>query len=588
MIWVQSLKSRFHRFSATSWRGLIIQLFLITVLPLAVLVVAFTFGSLVLHQRAMRSLVGERDRLAVRTAASALSAQIHHRANAIRLLSAIARDSNSDELTDLLATADFLQSDLDYGLALFSADGTLEALTGDRSFWENMISQLTPAMLSLSGSGRDGTDVMFLESANHPQTGERLMFILIRDADRRRIAVGAFSAAALAQQTLYSASEGHTTSFLLMDRNREAIYRMGFLFTEGELRNHAGITEALGGESGATYRRVGASEHVVAYSPVEPLGWALVSEEPWERVDTPVLRVTQAAPLVLAPVLILALIALWFAARQIIRPLQDLEAQSAELAKGNFRAIDASVGGIAEIRRLQMGLAEMAHKLEAAQRSLHDYIGLITAAQEDERRRLARELHDETVQSLVVLKQRLQLTRLASQNDRAAISLREIEDLTEQTIEELRRLTRALRPIYLEDFGLVTALKMLAYEAGQIAGIPVEFQLQGVERRLDTAAELALYRLAQEALNNVARHAQASRAVLCIQFSPQSLTLQVSDDGKGFHVPKRPSEFASGGHMGLLGLYERSEMIGAQLEIVSAPGKGAQINIVLPLSPIAG
>jgi signal transduction histidine kinase len=534
----------------------------------------------------MRSLVGERDRLAVRTAASALTAQIRHRVNLVRLLSAIASDINSDELADLLTTADFLQSDLDYGLALFSADGTLEALTGDRSFWEGMISQLTPAVLSLSG--RDETESMFLDSANHPQTGERLVFILVRNEKWQRIVVGAFSAAALAQQTLPGASEGHATSFLLMDRNRESIYRIGFLFTEEELRNHAGITEALGGESGATYQRVGASEHVVAYSPVEPFGWALVSEEPWEKVDTPMLRVTQAAPLVLAPVLILALVALWFAARQIIRPLQDLEAQSAELARGNFRAIDEPVGGIAEIRQLQMGLAEMAHKVEAAQRSLHDYIGAITAAQEDERRRLARELHDETIQSLIALKQRVQLTRLASQNSQDAPSLREIEALTEQTIEELRRLTRALRPLYLEDFGLVTALKMLAHEAGQIAGIPVEFQLQGVERRLDEATELALYRLAQEALNNVARHAQASRAALHIQFSPQAITLLISDNGRGFNVPKRPAELASGGHMGLLGLYERSEMIGAQLEIISASGKGTQIKIVLPCSSITG
>jgi signal transduction histidine kinase len=90
--------------------------------------------------------------------------------------------------------------------------------------------------------------------------------------------------------------------------------------------------------------------------------------------------------------------------------------------------------------------------------------------------------------------------------------------MTEQTIEELRRLTRALRPIYLEDLGLVTALEMLARETGKTAGIPVEFQLQGVDRRLEAPVERALYRLAQEALSNVARHAQASQAALQIRF----------------------------------------------------------------------
>jgi signal transduction histidine kinase len=411
-----------------------------------------------------------------------------------------------------------------------------------------------------------------------------LQFILAVDPEHQRITAGAFSAVTLAQQVLKGNPDGNSTSYLLMDRFREPIYRIGFLFSEDELRNHAGITEALNGESGTTYQRVGDSEHVVAYSPVEPFGWALVSEEPWEMVDTPLLRSTQSAPLVLVPVLILALVALWFAARQIIRPLQDLETKSAQLAVGNYHAIEEEVGGIAEIRRLQAGLIQMAQQVRAAQQSLHHYIGAITAAQEDERRRLARDLHDETIQSLIALKQRVQLARLARQNGHDSGSLSEIESLTEQAIEELRRLTRALRPIYLEDLGLVTALEMLAHETGQTAGIPIEFKHQGVERRLETATELALYRIAQEALSNIARHAQASQAAMDIQFSSQAVTLRVTDNGKGFNVPNRPSEFATSGHMGLLGLYERSEMIGARLEIRSKPGEGSQVIIVVPVS----
>jgi signal transduction histidine kinase len=583
MTWGPSLKIESIRWQrlTSSWRGLIIQLFLITVLPLTVLVVAFTFGSLVLHQQAMRSLVGERDQLAVRTAASALSEQVRQRVNNIRLISVKAQGLGADDLDDIFAKIDFLQPDFDYGIAFFNRVGRLEASAGDRTFWEEVTLDLTPTILTLAG--RNQPDYVLLDSLKHPKTGERLVLVLVSDLQRQRIAVGAFSAAALAKHTFRDASEGISTSFLLMDRNRETIYHIGFLFSEDDLRSHAGVTEALSGESGATYQRVGDSEHVVAYSPVEPFGWALVSEEPWEMVDTPMLRTTQAAPVILAPVLILALVALWFAARQIIRPLQDLESKSTELARGNFQAIDEPVGGIAEIRRLQAGLTEMAHKVEAAQRNLHDYIGAITSAQEDERRRLARDLHDETIQSLIALKQRVQLTQLATQDRQEISSLRMIENMTDETIEELRRLTRALRPIYLEDLGLVTALEMLARETGQVAGIPIEFELQGVDKRLESTAELALYRLAQEALSNVAHHAQASHAALHIQFSPQMITLMVIDDGRGFNVPKRPSEFVSTGHMGILGLYERSEMIGAQLEITSAPGKGSRVKIVMPL-----
>jgi signal transduction histidine kinase len=224
----------------------------------------------------------------------------------------------------------------------------------------------------------------------------------------------------------------------------------------------------------------------------------------------------------------------------------------------------------------------MAQKLRAAQQSLHDYIGAITRGQEDERRRLARELHDDAIQSLIALKQRVQLTRLGLKGETAADEMAELESLAEQTIDNLRRQTRALRPMYLEDLGLVTALEMLAQETSQSAGIRVDFHRQGDERRLPSEVELALYRMAQEALSNVTRHAQASQASVGLRFERQEVVLEVSDNGRGFEVPRSPAEFAPSGHFGLLGLHERAELIGARLEIRSAPGKGASIQIFLP------
>jgi signal transduction histidine kinase len=286
----------------------------------------------------------------------------------------------------------------------------------------------------------------------------------------------------------------------------------------------------------------------------------------------------------LVPVLILAVIALWFGARRIVKPLQTLESRAATLAWGDFKTIETPVGGIEEIRQLQNELIQMARKVQAAQQSLHGYIGAITAGQEEERRRLARELHDDTIQALIALKQRVQLTQLAAPpTAHEPGALQEIASLIEQTIENLRRLTRALRPIYLEDLGLVTALEMLARETGQTTNIPVEFQHQGQEIRLDPSIELALYRMAQEAFSNIIRHAQASQASLTITFKPQTVTLQITDNGRGFDVPKSPAEFAPSGHYGLLGLHERAELIGAALEIISVTGQGTCLNIGLPL-----
>ncbi len=184
-------------------------------------------------------------------------------------------------------------------------------------------------------------------------------------------------------------------------------------------------------------------------------------------VTSPSLQVTQLAPLVLVPAFILALLALWFMATRIVRPLQELETKAAALAWGDFEAIKEPVGGISEVQHLQTELTEMSRKVQAAQEGLHDYIGAITSAQEEERSRLARELHDDTIQAVIALKQRVQLAQRLIQDQNARQSLKDLEALAEETVGNLRRLTRALRPIYLEDLGLVTALEMLAREMGQ-------------------------------------------------------------------------------------------------------------------------
>jgi len=222
----------------------------------------------------------------------------------------------------------------------------------------------------------------------------------------------------------------------------------------------------------------------------------------------------------------------------------------------------------------------MAHKVQSAQEGLHDYIGAITSAQEEERTRLARELHDETIQAVIALKQRVQLAQKSAKDQHGRQSLKELEDLAERTVENLRRLTRALRPIYLEDLGLVTALEMLARETSQTKHVSVDFKQSGQERRLSREVELALYRIAQEALNNVVRHAKAKHATLSILFEKE-VSLEVTDDGIGFTLPKSPTDFAPSGHFGLLGIQERADLIGAKLEVQSEAGNGTRVSVRL-------
>jgi len=179
------------------------------------------------------------------------------------------------------------------------------------------------------------------------------------------------------------------------------------------------------------------------------------------------------------------------------------------------------------------------------------------------------------------LKQRVQLAQKSIKDQNGKQSLKELEALAEQTIENLRRLTRALRPIYLEDLGLVTALEMLAREMSQNSSLVIDFQKIGQERRLSHDVELSLYRIAQEALNNVIKHSKATRADLKITFETSVINVEVVDNGIGFAVPNSPTEFAPSGHFGLLGVHERVDLIGAKLEIESALGKGTSLKVKL-------
>ena len=556
-----------------AWRGLTVQLLAITVLPLTLLLLFIAFGSVRLHQQDMRALVGERDERAVQAAAAALSSELHHRAASISNLVALAE--LSDDIDSIRTTED-LAADFDGGLAYL--DGKTGLLTSSTSseLWD----WVAKNNVALASSGDAGP--VFSSPFLDPRSKRLLVIVSQAIPSRNIILVGAFSPETLARETLSTSypDSTHVTIFLI-DPAHQVLFSSGPLATGNILPDHPGIAEALRGESGTTYIKQDNVEHVIAYSPITPAGWALITEEEWEMVISPSLQLTQMAPLVIVPAFLLALLALWFVASRIVQPLQKLESKAAALAWGDFEAIEDSVGGISEVQHLQKELTEMSRKVQAAQEGLRDYIGAITSAQEEERLRLARELHDDTIQSVIALKQRVQLAQKSVKDQTSRRTLSELEKLAEQTIENLRRMTRALRPIYLEDLGLVTALEMLVRETSQNNMVELGFQRIGEERRLSHEVELALYRIAQEALSNVVRHSQATQAELLIVYREQETRLEVHDNGIGFDMPKSPTDFAPNGHFGLLGIRERADLIGARLEVESAPGKGTRLKVRL-------
>jgi signal transduction histidine kinase len=228
----------------------------------------------------------------------------------------------------------------------------------------------------------------------------------------------------------------------------------------------------------------------------------------------------------------------------------------------------------------------MTKRVQAAQASMHNYIGAITQAQEDERRRLARELHDQTAQALVALDHREQMLKPYLKDDPAAAELlAEIRAMIVATIDDLRRMVRALRPIYLEELGLAPALHMLARDLGVNDKTVIHFDKQGTPQRLNPEHEMALYRIAQEALNNAWQHSEAAQIWLAVQFEADHVTITVRDDGKGFAAPRHAAELDAPDqrHFGIMGMYERAALIGAHLQVRSEPGSGTTITVKAPI-----
>lgn len=560
-------------------RGFTVQLFAITILPLTLLLLLIAFGSISMHQKDMRSLVSERDERAVQSATAALEAELHHRQENISNLTVFASSSGDVAFEKMLAASSDLTSDFDGGMAFLDSDGNLITSTEPDQLWRWVASDAQSILRVSSAEPGPVISKPFLD----PVSKRTLVIASAYSPSLNMIVAGAFSPESLATQTLSgSYPTGSQVTIYLVDSSRQVLFSSSPPAGPSLSADHPGVAEALRGESGTRYVQAGNEEHVIAYGPIPLTGWALITEENWQSVISPSLRATQIAPLVLVPAFILALVGLWFGVRQIVQPLQHLESKAAALAWGDFETIRESVGGISEVQHLQKELMEMARKVQAAQEGLHDYIGAITAAQEEERMRLARELHDDTIQAVIALKQRVQLAQRSAKDQNMGKSLSELETLAEQTIENLRRLTRALRPIYLEDLGLVTALEMLANETSQANHLDIKFRQSGQERRLSREVELALYRIAQEALNNVVHHAKAKHANLQVSFDKE-IKLEVADDGIGFVVPKSPTDFAPSGHFGMLGIRERADLIGAKLEVQSETGRGTRLSVRLPM-----
>jgi signal transduction histidine kinase len=215
------------------------------------------------------------------------------------------------------------------------------------------------------------------------------------------------------------------------------------------------------------------------------------------------------------------------------------------------------------------------------------FAGQVVLGQEEERRHLAQELHDGPLQALIHLCRQIDsLDPDRGPSGTAGAPFVAMRTTVEETIAELRSIARGLRPSVLDDLGLVASINQVLAEASDRQGFDGRFEVAGTERRLPAAAELALFRIAQEAITNVEHHARAAQVTVTVEFGDSGLRLRVEDDGSGFDRSRRNREHG-GPSLGLTGMTERARLIGARLRVDSLVGKGTVVEAWLP-SDVSG
>jgi two-component system sensor histidine kinase DegS len=230
-----------------------------------------------------------------------------------------------------------------------------------------------------------------------------------------------------------------------------------------------------------------------------------------------------------------------------------------------------------------MYVASWVDREAAARADLRLYARALVRGQEDERQRLAHDLHDETIQDLMIHCRRLDdLSRAVSvHGPDATATVRDARHSAERIVQQLRERIRALRPAVLDDLGLVAAVEQIVGRYRQETGAAGEFRVRGAARRLPAETELGLFRIAQEAIRNAERHARANRLRVELGFDAGQIRLRVTDDGAGFVFDGNRDQ-ACDGHFGLLGMRERAHLLDGSLEILTSPRRGTQIAVSVP------
>jgi two-component system, NarL family, sensor histidine kinase UhpB len=271
----------------------------------------------------------------------------------------------------------------------------------------------------------------------------------------------------------------------------------------------------------------------------------------------------------------------WFVLRATFQPLDELERTVDQVRQGNFSVRAAKAGiGDPNIDALSQTMNGMLDTVERYRAQLHSLSMQVVNAQEEERKRIARELHDDTAQVLTAQLLRLKTIEAVGANlDPDGLS--QLIDMTAEALEDVRHMAHELRPPSIDDLGLHASVESLTAQFRERFGIPIRYHYEGSKRRLPAGIEIAMYRIIQEALTNVAKHSKATSANVQIGADEHVVWAKVEDQGIGFD----PQNFdrTDGSGLGLFGMQERTALFGGKLKIDSAPGRGTIVSVQIPL-----
>ena len=347
--------------------------------------------------------------------------------------------------------------------------------------------------------------------------------------------------------------------------------------------------------------------HVMAVVPITGTPFYLVLEQPVDVALALPIQLRNELLITTGVGFLAVLVVAWVTTRRVVGPTQQLTLAAERMAGGDLASpIDVSAQD--EIGRLAESLEAMRQRLRAAtehaertNRELELRVAERTSrlgqllrqtitAQEEERRRLARELHDETAQTLAALSISLDRARdaLADAPPQTLERVNEARAIAARLLAETRRLIAGLRPAVLDDMGLLPAIRWYAESTLGERGVEVTIEADVPTTRLPDHIETALFRIAQEAMTNIAKHARARHATIALRVDEASVTVSVADDGRGFEVADALGRGgADEASVGLVGIQERVRLLNGRLEITSAPGGGTTVRVTAPVEEAA-